>query len=680
MPGRTFLFLVVVWALAAPHASADVAASPQSVVFAGTLSATGKLTASVSIKAENSELQGSSVDTRRAMASFLARLQVDDVAASADLEGEEMPFLAAAGFRYRLTVRQYASLVDPTSARLIPRLLLLHALDAWSPEVLAELPKDAPLTTDAPATFDESTTIDFDQSWEVVLPKPTAIDRPFAAYQSTYQVQGTRVTVSRRLDIKQAKVPATLRPQVSAFAKAVAGDLAAKATWRRRDASGPGAAVSVLGAGELLDACREALTRRDVKKARELALQAKAKDPENGEAWLLLGMSEVGLRHPAEAEAALKKAVDLGTPGDQALMALGQLYTAQRRWADGAQLFQQVVQRNPRNVKAQERLGQCLGLLGRYEESIAPFRAYLEALPDDSDGYYALAGAYVYSGHSEQARELLLKGVARFPGQATQLRFATMLAEEELDTSTARQVAQETLDAAAKACRTVTLDRPPDDYPHHLAIAAYSYRVLGMVAAVDGEASAVDLLRTSFDLIPDPRTAKRIARVLGSRSRSQEGFRYYALSVQGRDAERVTFDDVPEELRPWAKKTYGSKENLRSAVGELGRDRLFLRRIRPSQGDLKMPKGGVKPSGVTFKARVLVGEDGSIQDARFDGGSEPYLSAARSDLARLRFQPVGPEAARFKTLRSIEFFYLPTPEVRAFWEFELAPTEEAEDK
>ena len=671
-----FLFACALAPIGTLHG--DAPASVRNVVFTGRLSASGTLTALVSLSAEgddqlhlNRGLDATLGPERHVLALAFAREQIQDPSVDVELE-EDPPPAAGSGLRYRLTSRQFASLTEARTARPLPRLFGAVVAEAWSPEGLAMTPKELPIVTGGPLLLAETTTIEFDESWVVVPPKSIALDRPFASYESTYVVQGTRLTVSRRVEIKQQEIAASFRPQLVAFASAMRADLEAKATWRRRDPGGARAALESLGVEELCEAGRAALERRDYGGARQLALKAKTKDPESTEAWSLLGEAEMRLGHAPEAETALKRVVELGTPDERALMALGQFYAGQERYSDAAQVFAQAVQRNPENARAQERLGQSLGVLGRFEESIAPFRAYVEAVPGDIDGYYALAGAYVYSGHPEQGKEQLLKGLARAKAPATRLRFATMLAEESLDTTTARRVASETLESAASTCRTVTLDRPPEGYERNLFIAAMSYRVLGMAAAVEGDGAALDLLRTSFEIVPHPKTAIRVARVLARRGRDEEGFRYFALGVPGWSAvTRLTFDDLPDELRPWATKQYKTVEALRAAVWDLSRDRLFLRRLRPVQGDFKMPKGGVQPSGVTLTARVLVGEDGAIEDSRLEGGSEPFRTAARTDLARVRFQPVGPPASRFKTLRTIEFFYLPTPEVRAFWEFEI---------
>jgi hypothetical protein len=148
---------------------------------------------------------------------------------------------------------------------------------------------------------------------------------------------------------------------------------------------------------------------------------------------------------------------------------------------------------------------------------------------------------------------------------------------------------------------------------------------------------------------------------------------YYARTINRHDLLKVTAKTVPSDLKEWVDKTFPTDAALRFAIKKHVGDRDEEWRLRPKSGELTMPEGGVSNEGAVVKARVLVDENGKIKDALFLDGKEPFLSTARSDLPRLDFEPIGPRGSRFASLRILEFFYLPLPEVRARWAFDLPP-------
>jgi hypothetical protein len=217
----------------------------------------------------------------------------------------------------------------------------------------------------------------------------------------------------------------------------------------------------------------------------------------------------------------------------------------------------------------------------------------------------------------------------------------------------------------------VSLDRVPDDYWTSIGLLTGAYEVQGAAAAQRGDFDqAIAIFLTAYDIAAWPTTATWLARAYAGKGDPATAIRYFAHASRSESRK----PEVPKELRDYVGKEFGGSDSaLQSKLSELGKERLFLDRIVPENGAFVVPSTDPGSQGVTILVRVLVDENGKVEDARTESEAAAFRSAALADVRRIRFKPLGTPEAPIKSLRVVEFFYLPATEVRAFWRFAEPP-------
>jgi tetratricopeptide (TPR) repeat protein len=84
-----------------------------------------------------------------------------------------------------------------------------------------------------------------------------------------------------------------------------------------------------------------------------------------------------------DGEALFRRAVAVNPANDTALINLGVTLSAQGRFAEAVETYQQAVKTGSRRVQLHNNLGNALGLLGRHEESLASYREALRLAPQN---------------------------------------------------------------------------------------------------------------------------------------------------------------------------------------------------------------------------------------------------------------------------------------------------------
>lgn len=135
------------------------------------------------------------------------------------------------------------------------------------------------------------------------------------------------------------------------------------------------------------------------------------------EEWTLEGNAWMELRKPAEAEHALRRALDEDRKAALPVEFLGQVRLVEGRAADAAGFLEESLRRDPGSRSAQFFLGQAREALGRPADATAAYRAALAISPAFFPAQFHLGRVLLLAGDPAAAAVELEKAVALAPGE-----------------------------------------------------------------------------------------------------------------------------------------------------------------------------------------------------------------------------------------------------------------------
>jgi len=138
-----------------------------------------------------------------------------------------------------------------------------------------------------------------------------------------------------------------------------------------------------------------AIGRKDLQTARAYFAAARAQQGANAVQWFELGQGYRHLGDLADAESALRAALDQAPAHIEALEALGDVLTRLGRDVEAAQFICQAFVLRPAEGQAPKMRATAYYILGRVEEAAAVYKAWLEREPDNATAahlYAACAG------------------------------------------------------------------------------------------------------------------------------------------------------------------------------------------------------------------------------------------------------------------------------------------------
>jgi tetratricopeptide (TPR) repeat protein len=159
-----------------------------------------------------------------------------------------------------------------------------------------------------------------------------------------------------------------------------------------------------------------ALYSNNPEKSVELLTKWIAENPKDFFAYQQLGRNLAQLRRFDDADAAYKKALELGGSDAGLYLGLGQLRFGQKRYEEAAQFLTQAAERGARNSMVYGQLAFAQMNLNRNEDAIKSYEKAFEAgIPPGANtrglAYYNMACAYARLKQTDKAFEMLNKAV-----------------------------------------------------------------------------------------------------------------------------------------------------------------------------------------------------------------------------------------------------------------------------
>lgn len=156
-------------------------------------------------------------------------------------------------------------------------------------------------------------------------------------------------------------------------------------------------------------------------------------EPGSAEANTVYGLMLLQAGRAAEAEAPLRRAVEIAPRHPAARMNLAQWLAHQGAHEAAVEVVESVVADEPGRHWAWERLGELKARLRRFGEAVSHFRRALELQPNDPSILFKIAQACFDDGDTAEARRMLSLSAALAPGNAAVLRLDAALMEAAAD-------------------------------------------------------------------------------------------------------------------------------------------------------------------------------------------------------------------------------------------------------
>jgi predicted TPR repeat methyltransferase len=138
-------------------------------------------------------------------------------------------------------------------------------------------------------------------------------------------------------------------------------------------------------------------------------------DPENGEAWHLLGVLMLQKGQGADAESYLSRAVRLNPTEAKYYNNLSSAQKLCGKLAEAEQSLRQAIEVDPRFADGHVNLGNLLSEAERYDETILSLRAALEQYPEIAELHLNLGHALFQLGRLDDAKPSCLKALELKP-------------------------------------------------------------------------------------------------------------------------------------------------------------------------------------------------------------------------------------------------------------------------
>jgi Tfp pilus assembly protein PilF/transglutaminase-like putative cysteine protease len=478
---------------------------------------------------------------------------------------------------------------------------------------------------------------DMPEGMHARVPLSLNLDRPFAAYRSTYAVEGHTLTVERVLQIKMPKVPADQRTAYEAFRTAVNADHRQEFPIEAFHSAGGGAAET---ADDLNSAGNDALDDGDAKKAEDLFRKATEKDSGHKWAWNNLGR-------------ALRK---------------------QSRYEEAKKAFDRQIEINPYDEYAYGNRGALLAFdLARSEEGEKDMLKQIEVAPFKAGSYRDLSWIRTWQGKFQEASDLLERAAAAQPKDGEVLHalaWARMRAKKGDVGDAARRALQEdgrprgaisaaralgmSGDAAGagemarKAAADLIAELQPGadrdqgyNYERDALYLGEAWRLIGAAALAAGDLVAAErYLTASYDLAFTTDASADLIRLRERQGRARD-----AAGLRAQAAPFVHAEERARPLRP-SESPLPTKSPGPVVVTSTGEgNTIGLRHIKQL--------GGPAPSEDFYvRIQVTVDAAGRLTDVRaMDPKDKARIAAARGRVVGQTFPSGNPDKAKFTLTR-----------------------------
>ncbi|MDE3179374.1 MAG: DUF3857 domain-containing protein [Acidobacteriota bacterium] len=612
----------------------------------------------------------------------MARYEVPGATVSKSSSSDPNDLAGAFKFQLTLTKDSFLDLLEKNEAIPLPRLIITPNQWAAALERAKEDKKDQSTSGCAsgqrndiklygPLETKETLDLAIPAGYQVELPEPIQVTRPYGSYTSAYSFAGGHVVVHRDLNVKVLQIPLAEMQSLQNFQDLINDDLGQSLTLRRTGEANILSGAESMTADELDAAGVEALQKHgDPILARDLLLKAVAKDPKSQTAWNNLGRAYAAIGNFYQARKALEKQIAINSYDPYAYDNLGRVEMAQQHYHRAVTNFKQQLSVSPLSLDASTALAGAYDALRDWSDAAAAGATAVRLNPRNALLYATWGSDLLKAGQNQQGSAQLAQAleISKAPAILNNVSYAK--AEAGLDLAAAEAEARSAIDQALPESVS-SLDVPASYRTQLFSISAF-LDTLGWVLYKENRlAEARADLTAAFEIAAQPDTAQHLAMVAMKQNDPSAALRYYLISVAivGKDPIHT-----PKELKDFIASHGVVPEMTAARTAAIHEEAQEFYRLGPPAGGALTWPGPAAKTVSSVILNLLVGENGKVVDTKVFKGSEPYASAALRDARNAVLPPLRWPGHSLETVRTAIFLYNPdaagtAEKVRAFWRY-----------
>lgn len=498
-----------------------------------------------------------------------------------------------------------------------------------------------PIQLGAPVDTTYRLKLSFPAKYQTRTPVPVSLNRDYAAYASSYKLDGNTVTAERAYHLRQHDLPAARTQDYIAFVNAARADEAQTISVETNAAADATAIPDTVKNDDLVQAADAAYKNNNFQLAESLFKKVLERDPKNKTVRVQLGYALFEQQKADEAIEIWRQQTKVNPFDENAYNLLGRAFWQLQKYADAESSFRKQIEVTPLDKSAHGNLGLMLVEWRKYKEAIPELEQGISLNPDQESEYQiSLGRAYLNLHEREKAMSAFDRAVKLQPGQRTWNDVAYFLAVEKVELDKAQQYAESAVTEVATELRNAELDRlTPDDLQNVAAIAA-DWDTLGWVCFQRGDVeSAEKYITAAWVLEQHGEVGYHLGQILEKRGNKDEAIRMYALAAGA----MRTVPEAVEALERLAGKT--------AAVP-------LLKKAEETSRNSRTINFGHAPANVqaATEARFFVvltpgaGRNAQVTDVRFISGDEK-LKPLAAQLKTANFDLVFPDERSTKIIR-----------------------------
>jgi len=451
-------------------------------------------------------------------------------------------------------------------------------------------------------------------------PVATALDRDYAAYQSTYKLEGNIFTAERRLAIRKSELPPARADDYRAFRQAVVADSGQHLTVESAVVES-GTIPTGMKADELVKSGNEARRNGNFQLAIDLFNRATELDPKSKTAWNDLGLVYMNDWEDGLAINAFQKQIAINPYHGNAYDNLGRVYLRERKYDEAEKWFLKQLEVQPLHQHALTNLGIAYLETHKYQDALPQLDKAASLAPDDAEAKVRVGEAYLNLGQDEKALasfDAAIK-ISATPQVWNGIAYQFALKGTHLDL--ARRYAESAVASTAASLRNLSIDQPKQrDLGLVPSLGSY-WDTLGWVAFAEGKIDQAEkYVAAAWQLDESGECADHLGQIYQKQGKKDDAQRVYALALATRRP--------PPETRARLTALAGSDAKADALVEKYRGD---LERGR----NITLPNPAKIDGKADFFVLFAPGKDPepSVEAVRFVSGNEklkPLADALRS--------------------------------------------------
>lgn len=373
--------------------------------------------------------------------------------------------------------------------------------------------------------------LEFAPRYSATVPVATALDRDYAAFQSTYKLEGNVFTAERRLTIRKSELLPARADDYRAFRQAVVADSGQHLTIESTLADSA-TIPSGMKADDLVKSGNEARQNGKYQLAIDLLNRATEADPKSKVAWNDLGLVYMADRQDGLAINAYQKQIAINPYHANAYDNLGRVYLRQRNYDEAEKWFQKQLEIQPLHQHALTNLGIAYLETHKYQEALPPLEKAAALAPDDAEAKIRVGQVYLNLGQDDKAMAAFDDAIKISATPQVWNGIAYQFALKGVHLDLARRYAESAVTSTAARLRNLSLDQLKQrDLSLVPALGGY-WDTLGWVAFAEEKYDLAEkYVAPAWQLDASGEIGDHLGQIYEKQGKKDDAERIYALAM-----------------------------------------------------------------------------------------------------------------------------------------------------